>query len=137
MEQDERILLTRNIIKARGYTIWLVLLQLDFLYRVAYLKQPISQNLDLLFIFVIVMAYVGFSLPAQGAMADSFFTQRVKRILLTGMLIMPTIAFLRGQITSVTELIEVIVPTFFGISLTFGIMYLLHKRWDSKINSQK
>ena len=128
---DERIKAVRNSAAAGGFGIVYSLLLIDLLYRQFYLRQSPGNYWDILMIWFVSSLYVGINMYSSGMMSGKV-GQQFKVIIPTIIVSIIGTFYFMGQITSMHDLLGLIlslVPTLFALFLFY---YYLNRRWEKK-----
>ena len=131
---DERITTVRNRAAAGGFFITYCLLLIALLYRQFYLKQSPGDYWDIFVILFASSLYVGITMYSSGMMSGQVGRQ-FKIIIPVIIVTLFVISFIRGDITTLHELAEIIVDLVVTVPVLFSIFlfynYLNH-RWEKK-----
>ena len=134
MIKDERIQSARRHIQSQGFFIYLWLLTISLLYRQFYLKQPLEQYWDIAAIWLIGGLVTSFLIFSRGAVQYPATVKRFyKRVIPAGVIVIVTVNYIRGKITSINQLIEDIIGCLIGYAIAMLIIHILYKRWERKI----
>jgi len=133
MIKDERIQSSMRHIGFQVFVIWWILINASLLYRQFYLKQPIEQYWDIAAIFIIGIMFASISMFSRGAVHKNAITTLFKWLVPFIIIGLVYLNFILGNITSIKELIGTIIGAAIGVSLSVVVLYLLYKRWESKI----
>ncbi len=131
MIKDERIRETINRYAARGFFMWYFLLLIVLLYRQFYLKQPVSEFLDLGIIFAIGTMYVGISCFAQGVYSGSI-SKYLKTVIPVVSATNLAVLYYRGQLNSFHDFLGAVLGCVVGASVIGFIIYYLNRAWEKK-----
>lgn len=130
-ERDERIMQGRNRIGALAYFIVYWLLIIDILVRQFYLKQHISEYVDIFIIFLASALFVNL-----GVMAKGFITDRRRKILTlnipVAVVVILSAGIIMGNINSIQEAASSLIAAVVGASVVYGLYYLLYSRWKKR-----
>ena len=128
---DERIKAVRNSAAAGGFGIVYSLLLIDLLYRQLYLRQSPGNWWDIFMMWFVSSLYVGINVYSSGMMSDKVGQQFKVMIPCIFVSIIASFYF-TGKITSMLDLLGVIlgiVPSLFAVFLFY---YYLNRRWEKK-----
>lgn len=132
MIRDERISQVKNRIAARGFGIWYILLLIVLLYRQFYLGQPASEYWDIALIFFIGTFYVAMASHAQGAVHEISIIRSFKWTIPVILIMIVTVMYLQGQISSAVDLVEAVLSALISLSLLGLLFYYLYRRWEKQ-----
>ncbi|MFC1490688.1 DUF6773 family protein [Candidatus Latescibacterota bacterium] len=128
---DERIKDVRNRAAAGGFGIMYIFLLFDLLLRQFYFKQQPDSYWDIMMIWFAASLYVGIKMYSSGMMSGRVGQQFKVMIPVIFITIIATFYFM-GEISSVHDVIGLIV----GIVPTLLILFLfynyLNRRWEKK-----
>lgn len=134
MINDERIRSSITKITSQVFVIWYVLLLASLLYRQFYLGQPLRQYWDIVVIFCIGTSYGTISMFARGAVYKNRITKCAKWSVPTLLLTNVAVAYFRGHIETIGDLIASIIGGAIGIALLGILLFFLYRRWERKID---
>ena len=135
MIHDERIRSSISKITSQVFVIWYVLMLASLLYRQFYLGQPLRQYWDIVAIFVIGTSYGTISMFARGAVYENRITKCVKWSVPTLLVTNVAVAYFRGHIQTIGDLIASITGAVIGITLLGILLFFLYRRWEKKIDA--
>ena len=135
MKSDERIRSTKRHIASQGFGIWYILMLASLLYRQFILKQSIDQYWDIAVIFFVGAFYVSISGFARGAVYENRVTRSFKWSAVTILLTIIAVSTFLGNITSITELIVIILSAAIGLAVMAILFYFLYRRWERSIDA--
>jgi hypothetical protein len=134
MVNDERIRSSIRKITSQVFGIWYVLLLASLLYRQFYLGQPLRQYWDIVVIFFIGTSYATISMFARGAVYENRITKCVKWSVPTLLVTNVAVAYFRGHIKTIGDLIASVIGGAIGIALVGILLCFLYRRWEKKID---
>ena len=134
MVSDERIRLSIREITSQVFGIWYVLMIASLLYRQFYLGQPLRQYWDIVVIFFIGTSYATISMFARGAVYKNRLTKCAKWSVPTLLATNVAVAYFRGYIKTIGDLIVSIIGGAIGIALLGILLFFLYRRWERNID---